>query len=286
MPFSALCSVEFGNTEQVYDFETKNPSTRSGKVYMTDRYNSSGRPILTEETALLVGTMDNGKITFNLPQTVDSRFLMKIDDTPNGLDVEPLGVEVWFYTDPFWLVDNNGNHIGDIEYEKTEGKEIHKISYFYFSEDTKINGFTPDGKGEYRIDAKKGWNGIYWPTNMDSESGLATTDLSKAPNGLAWLLWEWDSYTPSSSSGGVSSSSSGGTLSSSSGGVPSSSSEGATSIFANQDTPPFGHYSKRGEVSTYYDLRGKPLGATKPKKPGVYIVRDIKMGQVQKIIVR
>nr|AGS52195.1 hypothetical protein [uncultured bacterium contig00052] len=56
----------------------------------------------------------------------------------------------------------------------------------------------------------------------------------------------------------------------------SSSSEEITSIY----TPPFGHPSTRGELSnttnhlpltTYYNLKGEPLGAQKPAVPGVYL---------------
>jgi len=177
---------------QVINRETQKPYTGSGKIYMADEYSSRGNLILTEETMLLVGTMDNGKITFNLPENVDSRFLRKIDNAPSGMNVEPLGVEVLFYTSAFRLIDNGRNHIGNVMYGKLGRDENHIISYCYFSKDGKISGIVHDEEGmavKYEIDAKKGWNKFYMQFDEDSYV-LTTTDLSKAPKGLEWIIGE------------------------------------------------------------------------------------------------
>jgi len=183
---------DFEMSGQAIDVETQKPYTGSGKIYMADEYSSRGSLILTEETMLLVGTMDNGKITFKLPENVDSRFLIKIDNMPSGIKIEPLGVEVLFYTGAFRLIDDSGNHIGNIRYGKENNDEYHFISYCYFSKDAKINGIMNDEEGmvvKYEIDAKKGWNKFYMLFEENS-SMLATTDLSKAPKELMWLIDE------------------------------------------------------------------------------------------------
>jgi len=47
------------------------------------------------------------------------------------------------------------------------------------------------------------------------------------------------------------------------------------------------NYPQSGEtVLKYYNLQGQPLGNAKPKEPGVYIVKNVKTGQVQKVVVR
>jgi len=138
--------------------------------------------------------MKNGEITFDLPKNVDSHFLRKIDSAPSGMKIEPLGVEVWLYTDAFRLIDNGGNYIGNVWYEKENNYEYHWISYCYFSKDAKINGITYDEDEMsviYEIDAKKGWNKFYM-LYKENSSMLITTDLSKVPDGLKWIVEEFN----------------------------------------------------------------------------------------------
>jgi len=179
---------------QTYQYEDETKYTRGDlTIYMADKRNpANGQPILTEETMLFAGTMSNGEISLVLPQNVDSRFLTKIDKVPPDMEVKPLGVEVWFNTDPLRLIDNNGEHIGDLRYvKKTSDTEYHFVYYWYFSENTKINGTT--GKTEYKIEATKGWKKIYHRAKIladQSSESYITTDLSKVPDGLKWLVTE------------------------------------------------------------------------------------------------
>jgi len=47
------------------------------------------------------------------------------------------------------------------------------------------------------------------------------------------------------------------------------------------------NYQQSGEmVLKYYSLQGQPLGNAKPKEPGIYIVKNAKTGQAQKVVVR
>jgi len=174
------------------DGEAEKPYKNNGKIYLADKHDhSNGQPILTDSTMVEAGIMSNGEITLALPTNIDSRFLTKIKSAPAGLNVEPLDVEVWFYTDPFRFL-SNGKHIGNLEYmKKTNDGIYHKISYFYFSKDTEIKGFASEGGGiEYRIKAKEGWNKVYLKMNTEDESVYMSTDLSEVPDGLAWFVWE------------------------------------------------------------------------------------------------
>jgi hypothetical protein len=163
-------------------------------IYLADERNKQGQPILTEETMLMAGTMSNGEVSLRLPNFVDSRFLQKINSAPEGLSVKPLGVEIWFYTDPLRLINNDGSHIGNLRYFKIVSEiESHIVYYWYFSKATKINGTrtTENSRDEYKIDAKQGWNKVYthlkFPTNRSDETYI-TTDLSKVPSGLKWII--------------------------------------------------------------------------------------------------
>jgi len=100
------------------------------------------------------------------------------------------------------------------------------------------------------------------------------------------------SAAPSSSSGGISSSSSSSgasssstATSSSSGGVSSSSSSSGASSSSAGTTPVASHLTLTNSHSTtYYSLKGEPLGNAKPQKAGIYIA---KQGySVEKIVVR
>jgi hypothetical protein len=175
----------------IYDENGKSetPYKGSGKIYLADMYD--GRElILTAETMLEAGNMSNGKIIFALPENVNSRFLVKFDsaaaaDIPDTLIIEPIGMEFWAYTEPFRLV-SNGKHIGDLQCRKMTEDELHVISYYYFSTNAKIKG--EDIGIEYKIEAKKGWNKIYINVNLNNKNQYVTTDLSKAPDGLMWLI--------------------------------------------------------------------------------------------------
>jgi len=171
--------------------EADKPYTGNSKIYLADiRDTNNGNLILTEEAMLEAGIMSNGEVTLALPTNIDSRFLIKVETAPAGLNVEPLGVEIWFYNDPFRLL-NNGKHTGDLEYAKISNGIYHKITYYYFSKDAKINGSLEEGGGiEFKIEAKEGWNKIYFKMNIEDESGYITTDLSEVPDRLAWLMWE------------------------------------------------------------------------------------------------
>jgi len=181
----------FENSGQITDTKTEKPYTGNGKIYLAEEERgSNGQPILAT-IMVEAGVMSNGKITFTLPENVDSRFLTKIDVFPPGMEVNPLDAEVWFYNEPFRLL-SNGKHIGDFEYIKIlNDGTYHKITYFYFSKNTSINGYVEEMGGmEYKIEAKKGWNNVYIKVNTNTRSLYVTTNLNEVPDGLAWLMWE------------------------------------------------------------------------------------------------
>jgi GH35 family endo-1,4-beta-xylanase len=94
----------------------------------------------------------------------------------------------------------------------------------------------------------------------------------------------------SSSSRGSSSSTASGISSSSDESEPSSSSGNEESSSSGDDVSPIAlqNYQQSAvePVLKYYNLQGQPLGNVKPKKSGIYIVKNIKTGQIQKIIVK
>jgi hypothetical protein len=180
--------------------EAEKPYTNSGKIYLADKHDNMGLPILTDFTMLEAGTISNGEITLALPRNVDSRFLEKINVDEIPLIIEPLDVEVWFYNDPLRIIDNSGKYIGNLLYRKiisdTEDyMEYHYVRYWYFSKNAKINGTVGNNRyrNEYHIDAKQGWNKVYVHyKNLDQSVEIYyTTDLSQVPDGLKWTVREF-----------------------------------------------------------------------------------------------
>ncbi|MDR2580539.1 MAG: hypothetical protein LBC85_06045 [Fibromonadaceae bacterium] len=184
----ANCSLE--RPELACDVISGKIYAGSGKIYMTmdGYYLNQSQPISTER-ALEVGTIKNGKITFTLPENVDSHFLK-----PAGIYAEPSDVEVWLYKRQLRLVNNKGMYVGDlINRAGIDENEYHRILYWYFSEDVKINQFYYNLETEtfdicaYDIDAKKGWNKVHLYEIL-REIPCYTTDLSKVPDNSIWLL--------------------------------------------------------------------------------------------------
>jgi uncharacterized protein YukJ len=71
--------------------------------------------------------------------------------------------------------------------------KYHRIFYWYFSENAKINHSyynleTGTFECAYNIDAKKGWNEVYFYENIADGRSCYTTDLSKVPYGLKWFF--------------------------------------------------------------------------------------------------
>jgi hypothetical protein len=175
---------------QIYEDSGK-PYDGTGYVYISDSDLNTDKPILIE-TMLYVGEVwGTGGLNLYLPESVDSLFLAKLDpDTSPGMYTEPLDIEVWFYEKPLKLVKNRV-YLGDLEYKMIDENKYHKILYWYFSKDAKINHLTETSECKYSIDARKGWNKVYFYKNIADGKICYTTDLSKAPNGLKWF------FTPS-----------------------------------------------------------------------------------------
>ena len=116
-----------------------------------------------------------------------------------------------------------------------------------------------------------------------SSSSKASSSSSSTPSSSS-VAPSSSSSKPSSSSVAPSSSSS---KPSSSSIAPSSSSISNSSSSSNNTTPILSQTYPQGEaVLQYYNLQGQPLGYVKPKKPGLYIAKNIKTGQIQKVPVK
>jgi len=201
----SFVSCELPPFTEDYEFQVYENSGRpydgSGRVYMSNCNLKTDEPILTEPI-LFVGNIWGGGLDIYPPTRVDSLFLTKLDpNTSPGMYTEPLDVEARLYEKPLKLVKQevyqgklvkSGMYIGDLEYRMIDENKYHRIFYWYFSKDAKINHSTGTSECVYNIDAKKGWNKVYFYKNIADGKTCYTTDLSKAPDGLKWF------FTPSS----------------------------------------------------------------------------------------
>jgi len=121
-----------------------------------------------------------------------------------------------------------------------------------------------------------------------SSSSTAVSSSSRATSSSSVAASSSSRASSSSAAGSSSSTASSSSIAESSsssrivGGQPSSSS-------SDGDISPIAlhNYQQSGEmVLKYYSLQGQPLGNAKPKEPGIYIVKNAKTGQAQKVVVR
>jgi len=179
-------SQVYENSGDIYD--------GSGTVFMSDSNINTDNPLLFE-TMLKVGSMWNGKLNLNLPEDVDALFLTKQEpDMPPGMYTEPMDVEAWLYEKPLiFAAYYQEMYTGDLEYKMIDENKIHKIFYWYFSKDAKINHSYYNSEMEtyeceYSIDAKKGWNKVYFYESIANGRTCYTTDFSRVPDGLKWFF--------------------------------------------------------------------------------------------------
>jgi len=144
-----------------------------------------------------------------------------------------------------------------------------------------ISNFTLANSGNFIL-AKKN-NDLVFAVPISSSSSLVSSSSSAAKSSSSVALSS--SSTAKSSSSVVPSSSS--TAKSSSSVAPSSNSTGEISSSSEDSIAPIAHYTPpaaNSEISTYYTMKGEPVGSIKPAKPGVYLVKQ--GGAVRKVVVR
>jgi hypothetical protein len=142
-----------------------------------------------------IGTVSNGKLTFNLPDTVLDKYLdMASVMFPSSLVISPPDIKG---IDGIALALFDGsvkkgyiNFFRDLQNDSTY--TVDAIYYMYFNKAGSINGtYSDDDESKtYQITAKAGWNKVY---NKHDDNGtilneIITTDLSGVPNDMKWIL--------------------------------------------------------------------------------------------------
>jgi hypothetical protein len=157
--------------EQVYQFS-------SGAI--GGAYNGSGTLKIGR---LTIGSVTNGRLSFELASTVQSQYLDSIPDWLNAYKVSPsnargiVGGDIGLY--------NGNTQIGDISLGKIEGSGQHIIVYWYFDQAVEITGVS-DGV-TISINAHIGWNKVYAYIGQ-SYSGTMTTNLNNVPSDMKWTF--------------------------------------------------------------------------------------------------
>jgi hypothetical protein len=149
-------------------------------------YNGSGTVKIGR---LTVGSVTNGRLSFELASTVQSQYLDSIPgDWQNVCKVSPSNARGIMAGD---IGLYNGNtQIGEIPLGKIDGSGQHIIGqhiivYWYFDQAVEITGVS-DGM-TVSINAHAGWNKVYVYIGQ-SYSGTMTTNLNNVPSGLQWVF--------------------------------------------------------------------------------------------------
>ena len=145
------------------------------------------------------GNYSGGKLTMNLPATVDNRYLepmIENIEAPVGMsvsnrDCKGIGGCLVGY-------DKDGNALGWFFYGKfdEENEEVLAAGICYVDSDAIITGETPFGElikgtATYDCNFKKGWNFLYIIFSFDEEKGLLTKTTTSNPGGLIWIFAEF-----------------------------------------------------------------------------------------------
>jgi hypothetical protein len=161
---------------QVYQENFSTPYTGSGTVKIGD---------------ISVGSVTDGKLTFELPSSVPSQYLDSFSEgVPSSITVSPSNAKSW--GGEIDLFDDN-TRIGYLSLmnNPTGSTAMHQVMYLYFDIACSIRG-SSDG-WTYSIDASVGWNKVYMNVAIDVDniaqsSGTITTNLSNVPSDLKWAI--------------------------------------------------------------------------------------------------
>jgi hypothetical protein len=168
------------NGGQVYESDYSTPYTGSGTIKI--RLGEYG-----SYTYVDVGTVSAGKVTLNLPATLDSKYLDPVytDDTPTGITVSPSDV---MSESPTLRMFEGTAEKGTLDLRKETQTVQDRIAYMYFSKACSITGTNNDHGGTitWQINGKAGWNRVY--LNANNTTGKYTTDLSGVPSDLKWVF--------------------------------------------------------------------------------------------------
>jgi hypothetical protein len=178
---------------QVYNEKDGTGYTGNGDVKIR-YYDTNGN---SQEYVGSAGTITNGKLTLNLPETVKEQYLEPIGKSvPDGTTASPKDAKV-LYVYRFYVPDASG-YGPSLSYSKDDESSEDIIYYVYSSTAATITGSVTEADEDkettytetYNLNLKKGWNAVYehWDWDANTENGDITTDGSAVPSGLKWIL--------------------------------------------------------------------------------------------------
>jgi hypothetical protein len=159
------------------------PFNENSQIYNTDGSLFIGSGVLsiknkhTQETLLNIGSVTNGIVNLQLPQTIPNEYLFVFKE--NGCTINPSYLNVFINEDVFVLTNSSGENIGKLYIGDEQNSQ--GIQYWYFSKAGKITcGNIID------INAKAGWNDMYVVVN-NGKKELSTNNI--LTNEVKWTLY-------------------------------------------------------------------------------------------------
>jgi hypothetical protein len=151
--------------------------------------------IWTADLASLIelpaGSITAGKLTLNLPSTIDDTYLTSADIYEMlGYTVTPHGLRLTEVS--LGIVAEDG-YRNSLSFQKDSGTDSYGVNYLYCSQAGTITG-TVDYYGSFieniNITAKAGWNRVYWRLEQGNgtQTYTVTSDLSSLPGDLKWTI--------------------------------------------------------------------------------------------------
>jgi uncharacterized protein (TIGR02145 family)/uncharacterized repeat protein (TIGR02543 family) len=201
---------------------------------------------------LIAGSVTNGIVRLNLPQNIPNKYLEPLLSDESSCTDYPKDIKG---TGSFALTNSNRDYLGRLEILYMDEYVQEGIDYWYLSKTGKVtcNITYKDGESEIiNIDAKSGWNKVYFNENHAEKIRRYSTNniLTKKVN---WIISDVPAKSSSSqpqvaisSSSSARSSSSVAVGSSSSANSSSSALGSSSSVVSSSSTPP-----SSSSVATY-----------------------------------
>lgn len=150
---------------------------------------------LDEESLINAGSVTNGVVKLELPN-IEDKYLIEFSDELEW-DEEEIADYCTNYSKDikiagggFVLTSSEGKYIGDLEIYYGDKQIEESIIYLYFSKAGKIT-CNFENEEIYDIDAKAGWNRMYYHKSYNSSSReFSTKNILTKEKNLKWGLYQ------------------------------------------------------------------------------------------------
>ena len=179
--------VPFNENSQIY-YEDGTLYTGSGIIEATRSIGCFGD--MCEWDHIRVGSVTSGIVNLELDKaTITDEYLRDFLNNNTQLSCTSYPENIKSFPKFFVLTNSNKEYLGELDISYNDEQIFEGISYLYFSKAGKINC---NSNRNYNIDAKTGWNKIYFHSNYSNgdmtERKYSTNNILTKEKEMKWIL--------------------------------------------------------------------------------------------------